>query len=235
MLASAIMAALAPYPATRALAQTPPAPKSTPSPKGAPAAQPKAPPPPTTPAARPAPPQPEAQNSEPQLVYSPWTKFCEKAPGGRQVCFVVSIGQDQSGTPVITVTLAEPEGYPQKTLRVTVPLGMQIAEGVRTVIDQGQPMSAPYVLCLMNGCSADYEASADLISRLKTGQGLLVQSINYLGDQVSYTLPLAGFALSYDGPPSDPKFLAEQQKKLEEELQKRAAEARKKLESPPAR
>ncbi len=34
-----------------------------------------------------------------------------------------------------------------------------------------------------------------------------------------------------DGPPTDPKVFEEQQKKLQDELQKRAEEARKKLES----
>ena len=38
------------------------------------------------------------------------------------------------------------------------------------------------------------------------------------------------FAKAYDGPPTDPKVFEENQKKLQEELQKRAEEQRKKLE-----
>ena len=38
------------------------------------------------------------------------------------------------------------------------------------------------------------------------------------------------FAKAFDGPPTDPKTVAEQQKQLQEELQKRAEDARKKLE-----
>ena len=41
--------------------------------------------------------------------------------------------------------------------------------------------------------------------------------------------PLGDFAKAYDGPPTDPKVFEEQQKKLQEELQRRAEEARKKL------
>ncbi|MFI4960217.1 MAG: hypothetical protein ACHP82_02040, partial [Hyphomicrobiales bacterium] len=44
-------------------------------------------------------------------------------------------------------------------------------------------------------------------------------------------LPLADFAKAYDGPPTDPKVVEEQQRKLQEELQKRAEDARKKLEA----
>ena len=44
-------------------------------------------------------------------------------------------------------------------------------------------------------------------------------------------LPLAGeFAKAFDGPPTDPKVFEENQKKLQEELQKRAEDQRKKLE-----
>jgi hypothetical protein len=51
------------------------------------------------------------------------------------------------------------------------------------------------------------------------------------GAPLTLPLPLAGeFAKAYDGPPTDPKVFEENQKKLQEELQKRAEDARKKLE-----
>jgi hypothetical protein len=43
-------------------------------------------------------------------------------------------------------------------------------------------------------------------------------------------LPLGDFSKAYDGPPTDPKEFEAQQQKLQAELQKRAEEARKKLE-----
>jgi hypothetical protein len=46
-------------------------------------------------------------------------------------------------------------------------------------------------------------------------------------------VPLGDFAKAYDGPPTVPKKFEEQQKQLQEELQKRAEEARKKLEAQP--
>jgi hypothetical protein len=65
---------------------------------------------------------------------------------------------------------------------------------------------------------------------LKKGQNLVVQAINTNG-AITLPLPLAEFAKAYDGPPTDPKQFEETQKKLQEELQKRAEEARKKLEA----
>jgi hypothetical protein len=58
-----------------------------------------------------------------------------------------------------------------------------------------------------------------------------VQGINGAGQPVSLVLPLQDFAKAHDGPPTDPKVFEEQQKKLQDELQRRAEEARKKLEN----
>ena len=70
-----------------------------------------------------------------------------------------------------------------------------------------------------------------LIGKLKKGQGLVIQGINGAGQPISLVLPLQDFAKAYDGPPTDPKKFEEQQKQLQDELQKRAEDARKKHEA----
>jgi invasion protein IalB len=212
-------------------AQTPPAP---PAPK---AQQPKAAPKPAAPAAqKPEAPaaqaQAPAQGEQPQLIFSPWTKFCLKGQeaNAKQVCFTGKDGRVESGMPVVAAVLIEPENEPKKVLRVTLPLGMSIQPGTRVIVDNGQPMTGPYVICFNNGCMADYEASGELIGKLKKGQGLVIQGINGAGQPISLVVPLSDFAKAYDGPPTDPKVFEEQQKKLQDELQRRAEEARKKLE-----
>ena len=216
-------AAPAPAPKPKPPAKKPPAPAAQqPAPGGAPAAQ----------------QQPPAQGGDQQqvqLIYSPWTKFCLKGnnndPSAKQVCFTGKDARIESGMPVVAAVLIEPEGEPKKILRVTLPLGMQLVHGTRVILDQEQPMTAPYVICFTNGCMADYEASPDMIAKMKKGQGLAVQAINSTGQPISLVLPLADFAKAYDGPPTDPKEFEAQQKKLQDELQRRADEARKKLES----
>ncbi len=51
-------------------------------------------------------------------------------------------------------------------------------------------MTAPYVICAGNGCMADYEASAELVTNMKKGKGLAVQGINGAGQVISLQLPL---------------------------------------------
>jgi invasion protein IalB len=189
------------------------------------------------PGAQPGQPGQQGANGQVQLIFSPWTKFCLKGqpgqapdPNAKQVCFTGKDARVESGQPVAAAVLIEPEGQERKILRITLPLGMQLVHGTRLIIDQNQPMTAPYVICFTNGCMADYEANADMISKLKKGQGLVLQAINATGQPISLVMPLSDFAKAYDGPPTDPKVFEEQQKKLQEELQRRADEARKKLE-----
>jgi hypothetical protein len=69
------------------------------------------------------------------------------------------------------------------------------------------------------------------VNSLKRGANINVSVQNQAGREVTFAVPLAGFAKAFDGPPIDPKVLEEQQKKLQEELQKRSEDLRKRLES----
>jgi len=211
------------------------APKAAPAPAAQPAAPPAAGAPPAAAAAQP-------PDQQVQLIYAPWTKFCLKGQdaNAKQVCFTGKDGRIESGQPVVAAVIIEPEGEPKKILRVTLPLGMQLVHGTRVIVDGNPPLQSPYVICFQNGCMSDYEATPELLANMKKGQNLVVQAINSNGAPLTLPLPLqesggASFAKAYDGPATDPKVFEENQKKLQDELQKRAEEARKKLEAnPPA-
>jgi invasion protein IalB len=206
------------------------APKAAPAPAPAPAAQQA---PPAAAGAPAAAAQQPPDQQVPQLIYAPWTKFCLKGQdaGAKQVCFTGKDGRIESGQPVIAAVIIEPEGEPKKILRVTLPLGMQLVHGTRVIVDGNPPAQSPYVICFQNGCMSDYEVTPELLANMKKGQNLVVQAINSNGAPLTLPLPLAEFAKAYDGPPTDPKEFEANQKKLQEELQKRAEEQRKKLEA----
>ncbi|MEA2946941.1 MAG: hypothetical protein QOI40_2271 [Alphaproteobacteria bacterium] len=157
----------------------------------------------------PAPAQQPQPGGEPKITYSAWIKVCQKGPdaNAKRVCFTGRDGRIESGMPVIAAVLIEADGDARKLLRVTLPLGVSLRPGTRVVIDGGQPMTAPYVICVPNGCVADYEASGELIAKMKTGQAINVQAMSEAAQPISISLPLADFAKAYDGPPTDPKTL----------------------------
>jgi invasion protein IalB len=194
------------------------APAQPAAPKAQPKAQPKA-------APQAAPPAQAAAPEVPPLMYSPWTKVCPpkgQDPNAHQVCFTGKEGRlPDNGFMVIGALLIEQEGSTAKVLRITVPLGMLVQPGTRVIIDQGQPMTAPYAMCFPTGCVAEYEASQELIGKFKKGQSMVVQAINGDGSPISLAVPLPDFAKAYDGPPTDPKVIEERQKKLQEEILKK--------------
>jgi invasion protein IalB len=209
--------------------KAPPAKAKAAQPKAPAAAQPK-----ETPAPA-APPQAAAAPAQPpQFTYSPWTKFCTPDAQAKQVCITAKDGRLEDGRVAVSAALIEPEGEQRKILKVMLlPLGLQISSGTRVVVDQGQPMSGPYATCFANGCFADYEATADLVARMKQGQNLIVQGMGLNNQVISLPVPLKDFAKAYDGPPLDAKAFEELQKKLQAELERKAREFEQKA-TPPA-
>ena len=238
LMAAAASSALAQAQPPAAQPQQRPAPRQVTPPKPA---QPPAPSAQQRPAqGAPAAPQQQAQGSgeQPQLIFSPWVKLCNKDadPKAKKVCVTVKDGRVESGLLVVSVAIIEMEGEQKKLLRMSLPYGVNLQYGTRLIVDAGQPTTAPFVTCLPpvvppGGCIADYDATPDMIGQMKKGQVLTVQAIHMNSQAMSPQLELKDFAKAYDGPPTDPKAFEDQQKKLQEELQKRAEETRKRLES----
>jgi invasion protein IalB len=158
----------------------------------------------------------------PQLMYSPWRKFCGKGddPGAKEVCFTGKDARTEAGKPVVAAALIEPEGEPRKLFRVTLPSPLQMQYGTRIVIDKEPPISGTFSTCFANGCMADYEATPELVNKLKKGQMLQIQAINLAAAAITFPLPLVdssgnSFAGANEGPPTDPKVFQEEQKERE--------------------
>ncbi|MCL2714782.1 MAG: invasion associated locus B family protein [Alphaproteobacteria bacterium] len=223
----------APKPAARPVAPAAAAPRPAAPRPAAPAAAGKA-----APRAMSAP--AEAPQDQLKLIYSPWTKLCveQDKDSKAQLCFTGKDGRIESGVSVIRALVIETQGNAEKILRLTLPLGMQLAHGTQLIIDSNTPLEKPFVICLNNGCMADYSVTPELLAALKKGQNMVVRAIDGNGALVTLPLPLAGtngvseFSTAFDGPPITPQKFEEDQKRLQEELQRKAEDARRKLEQP---
>jgi invasion protein IalB len=205
-----------------------------------PAAKPAAPAPAQAPAVAPgAPGAPEQQagaaGQQPQLIYTPWTKLCQKGAetNNKQVCVVNAQARLETGQPVVMVQVVEPEGA-ERVLRVVLMIPVRVGSGTRLLLDQQELARGAFSLCApYMGCNSDYKADDATLAKMKKGKAIDVQAVNVFNEIVNLPVPLTDFASAYDGPPLDPKAFEEQQHKLQEELQKKAEEARKKMESQP--
>jgi invasion protein IalB len=116
----------------------------------------------------------------PQFIYSSWAKLCSKGQDAQAqlLCITRKEARSEAGQPIMAAALIEPEGAPKKLFRVTVPNQLQIQLGTRIIVDQQPPLAGPFFTCFTDGCLADYEATPDLIEKLKHGQMLTIQAIN---------------------------------------------------------
>ena len=117
---------------------------------------------------------------------------------------------------MVAAALIEPEGEPKKLFRVTLPSPLQMQYGARIIIDKEPAISSAFFTCFANGCMADYEATPELVYKLKKGQMLQIQAINLAAAAITFSLPLVdnsgnSFQKANEGPPIYPKVLAEQQ------------------------
>src|SRR5258708_26432532 len=105
----------------------------------------------------------------PELIYSPWIKFCLS-----DTCFIGKDGRSKADcAPVVAAVLIERNGDTKKILRVTLPSRLSVERGVRMTIDQGPAIERPYVSYLASGCLADYDTGAELVDQLKQGRMLV--------------------------------------------------------------
>jgi invasion protein IalB len=150
--------------------------------------------------------EPAARPTEPPVAYSPWTKFCGKDnnPTAKEVCLTVKEARLETGQFLAGAALIEPVGEGKRLFRVTLPLGMQLMPGVRMLIDGDTPRTGNFIVCLQNGCMADFDVTADFVSKLKSGRELQLQGINVPGQAPTYLLPLTDFARANEGLPTDP-------------------------------
>jgi invasion protein IalB len=219
--------------------QPQPQPVKPPAAKTAPKLAPAAPAPAQQPAGQPTP-QAAAGPTTPAISgpQPDWVKLCSNDPQTKlDVCQTSRDLRAETGQTLISVALREqkdPKGNTKRLLIMAIPPGMQIQPGVRGVVDQQAPVMAKYSVCFPNVCLAEVEAGDALIGSMKKGTTLLVQALNVQGRGIAFPIALSGFATAFDGPPLDPKAYQDEQKKLSDQLKKRAEEAAQKLGQTPA-
>lgn len=226
LIAASSLAGIAPALAQVAPGGAPALSQSKPAPKPAAPAKPAA--------QAPAKPAEEASEGTMQAIVSGWQKLCGTDPeDNKEICQTIQTLSAETGQVIMAVNVFEKAGDKpadtKRMLRAILPLGLQLPPGVRLLIDNNPPVAGKFLLCFPNGCFADIDMTADLFAKLKKGTGLTVQAQNPQGRTVNYTMPLKDFAKINEGPAMDPKAVEEQQKKMQDELQKRADDMRKKL------
>jgi invasion protein IalB len=177
------------------------------------------------------------QSTQATVVPSSWTKRCVEEPNTKkQICEIAQALFAETGQFLMSATIQEMQGNPKKGMTIVTPIGMLLPPGIRVHIDQQQlPHDFPYLACVTPpnqppGCLVEIEIDDNLIKLLEKSKTMRVQVINGQRRTIDFVFPTKDFAKAYTGAPLDEKAMAAQKQKIQEQLQKRADEALKKLE-----
>jgi invasion protein IalB len=182
---------------------------------------------------------------------SAWVKLCEKAPlvkkdkDGKEVkeekelCLTHHERLDgNTGMVLVSAAIREIKGQPKKSLMIMVPLGMAIPPGIRAAvytkeqwaaaaknekIDEKtlKPIELKYSLCHPAGCTAETEATPEILAEMAKGGGLMVLAMNAAAQPVGFPVPLDGYNEATAGPPVDNKKYAEARSSLMKQIRER--------------
>jgi len=171
--------------------------------------------------AAPAQEQPGANVTQPD-----WEKVCGNI-NDQQECHVSRRRLAATGQPIAQLMIIERGD--KKLVQVAVPPVVLIQPGLQLKIDDGEATGVKYVVCTPGECLALGEINDDYVTRMKRGGTLHIAMLNPQGKPVNFEISLAGFTAAYDGPGLDPAEAQARQQKLEDELKRKADEARQQL------
>jgi invasion protein IalB len=209
---------------------------------------------PTAPAAKAAPAAPEGKKKSQWVKLCDKIKLKPKKtadgkegpPEEKELCSTMFEAiESNTGQLIVSVGLQQMQGAPRQVLAVMVPLGIIIPGGVKlAVYSQDQWAKAAknekielkdlktadlkFAHCLPVGCTAETQATPELVDLLKSNAGLAVLAIWANGNQFTVPVPLNGFGDALAGKPIDKKEYQENRKKLMEHIMQRQAELREK-------
>ncbi len=172
-----------------------------------------------------------AQEEQQQQQEAAWVKLCEKAPSLQEegqeldVCLTHHERIDgNTGRVLVSAAIRQVEGKDTRSLMVMVPLGMALPAGVQARVDDNEAIKLNYTLCHVGGCTAETEATDEIIEQFRNGEQVVVAAMNLAGKPIGFPVPLSGFTKAYAGDPVDnEKYRAARQQLMQTIRQRQIA------------
>jgi invasion protein IalB len=154
--------------------------------------------------------------------------------------------QSENGTVMVSAKYHQVkiDGQERQSLQLTVPLGAVLPAGLGVAVfpkdlwdkllknqklkkaDEEKLKAAAvpltYTFCGQLGCNAEVEANADLLNKLRSGAGFVVQYADAQLGRVARPVSLSGFSQALAGPSTDTKKFAEGRGELMREIYERS-------------
>jgi|KBSSwiStaDraftv2_1062776.scaffolds.fasta_scaffold113489_1 uncharacterized caspase-like protein len=168
-----------------------------------------------------------------------WVKMCDnvasKDKDGKDVrrfmCLTHYERLDPSGVTQISAAVRQVEGFDKQHMMVSVPLGVLLQPSLRATVYprdawnkllNGEHIAdtksefLTYTICHPAGCTAELEATPQVLDQIRAGGGMMVTATAPSGHSVTYPVPFAGFSEAHAGTPVDgTRYAAERQALLD--------------------
>lgn len=192
---------------------------------------------------------------------SAWVKLCEKSPLVRKdkdgkdvkdeknICLTHHERLDgNSGMVLVSAAIRQVEGNEHDHLMIMVPLGMAIPPGIKAAVYSKEqwekasknekvddkdlkPVDLKFSLCHPSGCTAEVEATKEIIEQMKAGGGIMVLAMNAQAQPIGFPVPLDGFADAFAGKPIDNAEYKKARGQLMAQIRQRQQEAYEKFKA----
>lgn len=141
--------------------------------------------------------QQAAPNETVKVKHGDWEVRC----GANNNCYMNQVINNDEGAPLINVAIRQIKNNDKaKAIAVFVaPLGVVLPRGVEMKIDGGEPIGAPFLYCLGNGCFSELAMTDEGLDRLRRGAAATLQifSVQKPTEAIQRKLSLSGFTKAY--------------------------------------
>jgi invasion protein IalB len=141
-----------------------------------------------------------AQDSSETLreTHGDWQKHCALDSMGLDECFLFqAVDEQTTGDRVMTVIAASPVAA-EPLLRVTVPLGVLLPNGLNMAVDGIDLGTVGFLTCFMDGCMTQVTLTPDVLSNMKAGNLASITIYDTVGQAATLPLSLSGFTAAWD-------------------------------------
>jgi len=170
----------------------------------------------------------------------------------KQLCLTHHEQMTNTGITMVSAAIQQLEGIDKLHMMVMVPptTGIVMPAGMSVVVynkDQvdrlekkekldektlvGQKLM--FTICHQNGCTAENEATPQLVDAMKKGVVMVAYATHVSGQPIPYQVPLVGFTPTFDGKAVDNQAYQAQRAKLQETFMANRLEQMKQMQSGP--
>ncbi len=170
----------------------------------------------------------------------------------KQLCLTHHEQMTNTGITMVSAAIQQLEGIDKlhmmvmvpPTTGIVMPAGMSVVVYNKEQIDKlekkeqlddktlvGQKLV--FTICHQNGCTAENEATPQLVEAMKKGVVMVAYATHVSGQPIPFQVPLVGFTPTFDGKPVDNKAYQDQRSKLQETFMANRLEQLKQLQSAP--